>query len=945
MGGLVGINNGTVTNSYWNWETSGQTTSKGGTKKSTDEMKLQSTYTNWDFSTIWTMTENQTYPGLRKLNNIPFVLDDDFIIDVKSFDLSNLLLNDFDIETDVADLTMKILSCTTGSIIGNTLVFPEDSIAGTKSVIVYRLGEILATDTLWGNIATATITLNLKGGGSPDNPYLIHTYEELKKIASVSLSAHYRLVADIDASASATENSGSGFQPIGNYSGTPFTGKLNGSGHIISRLSIKRTEQNYIGLFGYLGNESVVDSLGLINADISGKGYVGALVGINDGNVFGCFSTGAVDGSGNYVGGMSGNNNAGKVAFSYSDCSVSGALLVGGLVGYNNDSISNCYATGTVNCTFDKIGGLIGYNDVLGVVTDSYSIGTISGGVQQGGLIGSNNSGTITNSYWNIETSGIVVSAGGTGLNTAQMKLQSSFEDWDFDESWDIVDNVSYPYSRKVNNASIAVNDSLICGYKFDLLRLLENDFDVETGKEKLVFRILSHSTGSITDSTLILPETNEVGIACTLVYRIGEVLAGDTLWGNKATAVLIRNIEGLGTEENPFILKTYEDLRNIADVSLSSVYRIVNDIDASASTTDNNGSGFEPVGNYNPSTPFTGKLHGGGHIISNLTINRSGFNFIGIFSYLGAGSLVDSLGLTNVYVRGKGYVGAFVGINDGTLINCYSIGSVIGSSDYIGGLVGDNYTYGNVTSCYSECSVTGNSSVGGLVGYNGKTITKSQASGNVAGYKNVGGLTGVNHYGSTVSYSSATGIVTGKSGAENIGGLVGNNESATISYCYATGNVNNPGSIIDNDGFGFSVGGLAGYNGGNISNCYAIGSVNTGDCYYVGGLIGENKDGSVNYCYFAGGINKSNSSGGGIFGVSWTPVNPTSFFNTAVIGETSSEIGASGKITSEMVLQSTFSGWNFNTIWTIDEGKSYPYFRITSYNVCYTKLLRQRNK
>lgn len=64
-GGLVGSNGGTVKFSFWDVETSGQTTSAGGVGKTTAEMKQKTTFTNWDFTEVWGIAENQTYPFLR----------------------------------------------------------------------------------------------------------------------------------------------------------------------------------------------------------------------------------------------------------------------------------------------------------------------------------------------------------------------------------------------------------------------------------------------------------------------------------------------------------------------------------------------------------------------------------------------------------------------------------------------------------------------------------------------------------------------------------------------------------------------------------------------------------------------------------------------------------------------------------------------------------------
>ena len=65
IGGLVGRDNGTTTDSFWDTQTSGQATSAGGTGKTTAQMKQEATFTNWDFATIWAIVEDTSYPTLR----------------------------------------------------------------------------------------------------------------------------------------------------------------------------------------------------------------------------------------------------------------------------------------------------------------------------------------------------------------------------------------------------------------------------------------------------------------------------------------------------------------------------------------------------------------------------------------------------------------------------------------------------------------------------------------------------------------------------------------------------------------------------------------------------------------------------------------------------------------------------------------------------------------
>ena len=66
VGGLIGYNSaGTYNDCFWDTQTSGQATSGGGTGKTTAQMKQQATFENWNFSTIWAIVEDTSYPTLR----------------------------------------------------------------------------------------------------------------------------------------------------------------------------------------------------------------------------------------------------------------------------------------------------------------------------------------------------------------------------------------------------------------------------------------------------------------------------------------------------------------------------------------------------------------------------------------------------------------------------------------------------------------------------------------------------------------------------------------------------------------------------------------------------------------------------------------------------------------------------------------------------------------
>ena len=125
---------------------------------------------------------------------------------------------------------------------------------------------------------------------------------------------------------------------------------------------------------------------------------------------------------------------------SYAAASVTGDDYVGGLVGDNQGSVSDSYSTSSVTGEW-YVGGLVGDNDSTGIVSNSYSIGSVTGYSFVGGLVGSN-WGTVSNSFWNIETSGMPESDGGAGRTTVAMQDIATFTDTTaeaLDNPWNIV--------------------------------------------------------------------------------------------------------------------------------------------------------------------------------------------------------------------------------------------------------------------------------------------------------------------------------------------------------------------------------------------------------------------------------------------------------------------------------------------------------------------------
>ncbi|MEO6568578.1 MAG: GLUG motif-containing protein, partial [Opitutaceae bacterium] len=173
--------------------------------------------------------------------------------------------------------------------------------------------------------------------------------------------------------------------------------------------------------------------------------YTGGLVGYNTGTITNSYANAAINGGTN-TGGLVGRND-GTIQGSYAAGTLLGSNRLGGLVGVNTSAISNSYSTVAVTSNFfvqDLFGGLVGQN--TGSVTNSYASGVmVVNPNNAGGLIGLNQGGVISNSYWNTQTTGQATSSGGTARTTAQMQQSANFGGWDFASTWTIYAGVSSP--------------------------------------------------------------------------------------------------------------------------------------------------------------------------------------------------------------------------------------------------------------------------------------------------------------------------------------------------------------------------------------------------------------------------------------------------------------------------------------------------------------------
>jgi len=298
------------------------------------------------------------------------------------------------------------------------------------------------------------------GGGTAENPYLIYTAEQMNEIGLLEADwdKHFKLMSDIDLS----ENTGTEYNVIGTDMDNRFTGVFDGNGHTISHFSYSSTDRSYIGIFGCVGaqfEKGEIRDLGLIdpNVDAGTGSCVGSLVGyFGDGTISGCYAEGGIISGSNKVGGLVGGNG-GTLTNCYATGTVSGTSEswyggTGGMAGFNSCRMINCYSMADVwgNQT---AGGLLGMNS--GHVITCYSTGSVSGNRNIGGLVGIRWGGTTRDSFWDTQVIGKASGDDGTSKTTAEMQTMSTFIEagWDFagesangsEEIWSICEGTNYP--------------------------------------------------------------------------------------------------------------------------------------------------------------------------------------------------------------------------------------------------------------------------------------------------------------------------------------------------------------------------------------------------------------------------------------------------------------------------------------------------------------------
>ena len=310
---------------------------------------------------------------------------------------------------------------------------------------------------------------------------------------------------------------------------------------------------------------------------------------------------------------------------------------------------------------------------------------------------------------------------------------------------------------------------------------------------------IVPYDKGSNTYTAIVAPQSVAAGtafITCTFtngktfVYKMKN--ATDWQAGGEYTYTVSLAALGYTIESNgSYTVYNADGLMNVAELVNGGKTDINITLDKNIDLT---GKAWTPIGtDYDNS--YKGTFDGGGHTITGLTFTTND-EFAGLFGWLNRAGTVKNVVMEGVQITSNqiygGSIGGVVGYSWGTIENCSVSGSVSGTV-YVGGVVGAQIG-GSITGCSSSATVKGTVDVGGVAGQTNSsaTLTACYATGNVIieinPKKNIAG-----------------------------GSLVGMNAGISLLACYATGNVTSTGSSTGK----VHIGGFLGNNYTTVTACY----------------------------------------------------------------------------------------------------------------------------
>lgn len=709
--------------------------------------------------------------------------------------------------------------------------------------------------------------------------------------------------------------------PIGTQS-NPFKGEFDGlagkKNRKIYGLYINDTTKNYVGLFGYTNGVKISNldlKVGKITGgntagalagsasngsvenvlselDVSGKNWVGGLIGWSTSSISDCFVNASVLGR-DTVGGLAGYASAMVKNSNYTGVVVKGYNYVGGLVGFLTKSVADSYSETYVEGKGNNVGGLIGFSftresnvDVL-LVSKTYFKGTVKGENFVGGLIGKDSTydsmGSYKKYFMNSFSEGDVKGSGSVGGlfgSVASAYDKGMAIDSCYHKNGNVIASSNYAggligrtFNRYLSLKDVSHSNGYVegmgyvgglIGYHYAYSGSVKNAFaNAHVKGRDYTGGLIGYSATEIEDCYHIgnvYGETYVGGVAGFSIYTVINSFNK----GNIAGLSIIGGLSGKASD----IVNSFSEGSVFGKSSVGGL------VGVSQGTLRESYSKGNIKGTEDYVGGLIGKiLYSSGDGITRNTILKSYFvgevvgkNYVGGLVGIDTTS-VYSKNVTNIIsksfssgpVTGKSYVGGLLGGNtyhSGNGGRVYSEidsayhygGTVFGDGENIGGIAG--YTFGKISNSYVVSSVKGMNNVGGVAGFAGADVSNSFFIGDsVIGIYQIGGLAGIANGKVDSSYSMAN-----VKGDDNVGGLIGSSYG-NISYSYAAGDV--IGDVDNSSAGNDNLGGLVGYAyKGSISKSLATGDVN--GTTKLGGLVGRFDGTSISQSYAQGNVTGS---------------------------------------------------------------------------------------
>ena len=498
---------------------------------------------------------------------------------------------------------------------------------------------------------------------------------------------------------------------VGNSYPNNYAGTFDGQNHTVSGLYFNDSSANKIGLFGHLGSSGKISNVGVVDSYFCGYQFVGGVCGAKYGAMENCYSASTVSGT-ESVGGVCGNNFNGKLLNCYNTGAVIGTgWYIGGVCGIvnNGGTIQNCYSTGTVGGSSDSsVGGVCGMNNRGGTISNCY----FDSSKCDKNAVGLHNNGTVEKTEGKTTTqfeSGEVAYLLNRGVTNGTQKWYQTIGEDSLPTLNNTHGTVYYGYSDCNGSERIYTNDPLYdttehsvvngfctkCG-EYEAAELIDGVYQIKNAGNLYWFAALVN--GTLTDGTAQNLSANAV-LVNDITVNTGVLNADGTLASDTSGFRVWTPIKGNGYPDY------YEGTFDGQNHTVSGLYF--------------NDSGVMSIGLFG-ALDTKGKISNVGVVDSYFC----GYEVVGGVCGAKYGAVENCYSASTV--SGTDSVGGVCGNNYyGDIKNCYNTGAVIGTRYYIGGVCGI-LNEGKIENCYSTGTVSGSSepSVGGVCGLSFDTIT-----------------------------------------------------------------------------------------------------------------------------------------------------------------------------------------------------------------------------